>query len=205
MEILVIHPKDSSTDFLKAIYSHMECTVIDTNVSNSAVVKAIEEHDRIIMLGHGCDQGLIAFKNRLIVNSKHVYLLRDKECVGIWCNADKFFEKYNLGGIYTGMIISEIDEAIDYCVRISGISDIKDSNILFAKAMKMLVYGYSVSDALQFYSINNPVVQFNRQNIFKEEKAIYCDICGEFCGRGMGSGYKYMLHHTIGCNEAKRY
>ena len=36
-------------------------------------------------------------------------------------------------------------------------------------------------------------------------KEIFCPICGESCGCGMGSGRIYMLHHTIGCEAAKRY
>jgi len=39
----------------------------------------------------------------------------------------------------------------------------------------------------------------------KQEKEIFCPMCGESCGRGMGSGRIYMLHHTIGCEAAKRY
>lgn len=38
-----------------------------------------------------------------------------------------------------------------------------------------------------------------------EEKEIFCPICGASCGKGMGSGRIYMLHHTIGCEAAKRY
>lgn len=39
----------------------------------------------------------------------------------------------------------------------------------------------------------------------KKEKEIFCPMCGSSCGSGMGSGFIYMLHHTIGCEAAKRY
>jgi len=111
MKTLVIHPKDSTTDFLKVIYSEKDWTIIDdNNISTSKLKENIKSHDRIIMLGHGSDKGLFG-QNRLIINSNLVYLLKDKNCVCIWCNADEFVKKYKLNGFYTGMIISDYDEA----------------------------------------------------------------------------------------------
>jgi hypothetical protein len=49
--------------------------------------------------------------------SNYVYLLRDKIGVYIWCNANVFAEKYGLKGFYTGMIISEYEEALYECVN----------------------------------------------------------------------------------------
>ena len=43
--------------------------------------------------------------------------LRDKTCIGIWCYANKFAEKYRLHGLFSGMIISELQEAIDLGVQ----------------------------------------------------------------------------------------
>ena len=65
-------------------YSH-DC--INTNTSKSFLKQQIILHDRIIMLGHGTEEGLIGF-NRFFINSSLVYLLREKICVCIWCNAD---------------------------------------------------------------------------------------------------------------------
>ena len=44
---------------------------------------------------------------------KHVQFLRDKACIGIWCYANKFAEKYRIHGLFSGMIISGLQEAID--------------------------------------------------------------------------------------------
>lgn len=61
MKKLVIHPKDKSTDFLKPIYhGRNDTTVLTGGVPKEAVSKAIDEHDHIIMLGHGTPQGLLA-------------------------------------------------------------------------------------------------------------------------------------------------
>lgn len=135
MKTLVIHPKDITTDFLSDIYSDKDWTVININVSKSFLKKQIKEHDRIVMLGHGTGEGLIGFK-RLIIDSNYVYLLRDKITVCIWCNADNFVKKYNLKGFYTGMIISEMDEANCYSLYETSQANITASNILFATAIK---------------------------------------------------------------------
>ena len=63
-KILVIHPKDKSTDFLKPIYhGRSDVTVITGNCTKEDVAKAIDEHEHIVMMGHGTPQGLLAMGN----------------------------------------------------------------------------------------------------------------------------------------------
>lgn len=58
-KVLVIHPDDRSTQMLKAIYEGKGYDVItDCSISHDDLIKAIEEHDTIIMLGHGTPSGL---------------------------------------------------------------------------------------------------------------------------------------------------
>lgn len=82
---LVIHPKDQTTDFLSEIYLDKNWTVINTNTSKKFLKEQILTHDRIVMLGHGTEKGLLGY-DRYIIDSTLVYLLREKECVCIWCN-----------------------------------------------------------------------------------------------------------------------
>ena len=77
---LVIHPEDQSTNFLSKIYEGKDWKVIRTDITDKELQNIIKEHDRIIMLGHGTPYGLIGF-GRMLVNSNHVYLLKNKECV----------------------------------------------------------------------------------------------------------------------------
>lgn len=65
---------------------------------------------RIVMLGHGTVSGLIGFDG-FVINDMHANLLKQKDYVGIWCNADIYFNRRELNGFYTGMIVSEIDKA----------------------------------------------------------------------------------------------
>ena len=61
MTNLIIHPTDRSTDFLSPIYANItDATIMNGGVSKDQVAKAINEHDRIIMLGHGSPYGLFS-------------------------------------------------------------------------------------------------------------------------------------------------
>lgn len=66
------------------------------DISNDVITKRplkkslkdnIKSHDRIVMLGHGTESGLLGH-GRYIIDPTMVYLLREKICVSIWCNAD---------------------------------------------------------------------------------------------------------------------
>lgn len=169
MRTLVIHPKDETTDFLSPIYENIkDCQVITENVSKSNLIKAIKNNDRIIMLGHGTEEGLIAFNERFIIDSKLVYLLREKECICIWCNAHKFFNKYFLKGFSTGMFISESAEAYYMGILEFGMNEIHFSNIWFTD----IISQYIDTDenlfeiVLEKYKDDKlPIVSYNRSEI----------------------------------------
>ena len=165
MNTLVIHPYDPTTDFLSVIYKDKYWTVIRENVSKKVLIENIKAHKRIVMLGHGYEGGLFGF-DRVVINSELVYLLREKQCVCIWCNAQYFVEKYELKGFYTGMIISDDMEANMYCVNTKP-KEIKESNALFAKA---ILAGIDKKDMLtevvNNYKGNTDIIEFNAENLF---------------------------------------
>ena len=117
----IIHANDPTAQVLSQLYEQREdITARITEMStNGAVQRAIREDDVIMMLGHGNEYGLFSKpeKNgdykRFLITDKHVQFLRDRTCIGIWCYANKFAEKYRLHGLFSGMIISELQEAID--------------------------------------------------------------------------------------------
>lgn len=128
---LVIHPKDPSTDCLSVIYEGRDWTVLrDFATPQTVVDEQIRKHDRIILLGHGCPEGMLAgavvqsrsgrktFQrfSRYIISPTQAGSLKGKETISIWCNSDAFFRKYQAGkGLHTGMIISEVGEEL-YCL-----------------------------------------------------------------------------------------
>lgn len=177
MKTLVIHPKDKTTDFLKPIYNNIECTIInDCNIYPNDLVQHIKDHDRIIMMGHGSPSGLFNIDGGyglFIISSIHVYLLKEKYCVGVWCNADQFFNKHKLKGIYTGMVISEQMEALIFNKSLD-INKIKYSNDLLAQTFKDNIDGMDgsnneliIENILHNYdSHDNDIIDFNRQRIY---------------------------------------
>jgi len=168
MKTLVIHPTDITTDFLSEIYSGKDWTVINTNVSKSFLKQQIREHDRIVMLGHGTKFGLFGF-NRYFIDSSWVWLLRTKECVCIWCNSDLFVREYGLKGYYTGMIISEVDEAEDHCLYVYTYNQILESNKLFSQTIKNSIDSPNMLDYFKenYHSEDNPIIVFNQTNFYK--------------------------------------
>jgi hypothetical protein len=169
MKTLVIHPKDVTTDFLNPIYSNRSWTVINSKVSHKAIKAAIKEHERIVMLGHGTEQGLLGFDGYgFAINSSMVYALRNKLGVYIWCNAHVFVRKHNLKGFYTGMFISERDEAMYCAVYLATDKHVSESNTLFANCVKNAIDSTDMlGNVLKSYNeINNPVVNYNRDRLF---------------------------------------
>ena len=87
--------------------------------TNGAVQRAIRVDNVIMMLGHGNEYGLFSKPEKngnykwFMITDKHVQFLRSKTCIGIWCHANFFAERYGLHGLFSGMIISELQEAID--------------------------------------------------------------------------------------------
>lgn len=181
MKTLVIHPEDSTTDVLCVIYEGKDWTVIRDIPHKSALIEAINAHDRIIMLGHGTPQGLINTKQKnLAIDSTFVYLLKDKPCVCIWCNADMFVNRYKLKGIYTGMIVSEYHEALIYDI-VSRTSDIDEitktyeqiaiSNEIFSSTMRDIINEkVPLNEAVAKYvDETSPIITYNRERIYRND------------------------------------
>jgi hypothetical protein len=168
MKTLVLHPKDESTDFLSHIYKDRDFTIVTENPPNSKLRKLLKAHDRIIMLGHGTKDGLFGYK-KFMIDSNDVATLREKEIVAIWCNADEFVKKYGLKGFYSGMFISEIDEA--YYEGVYGLteSEIEKSNNDFAKILGKHLDSNDVLEFVknEYKDDDSSVVIFNRDRLYK--------------------------------------
>ena len=186
-ESIIIHPNDNSTRFLKALYSgYGEPIVADETLTNSAIRRFIsgeQYNDKVItMLGHGYPGGLYAPRKnknyangidqfgRLIINPSHVDILRSHTCICIWCYAVEFAKKYKLHGLFSGMIISELQEAMD--CGFDGIlrPEIEMMNQDFANALADCIGKYSlkeVPDAMANYISNpNRIEEFNYNNLY---------------------------------------
>lgn len=181
--ILIIHPEDKSTSFLKNIYKTLGGNIkLITNpgVPNREIKSSIKEADIVILLGHGTEYGLLSDSqgkrfSRLIVGSERVEELRKKKLVfGIWCNANIFFEKYGIKGFSTGMFISELSEAIDYSIKTTQ-EEIDRSNEKFALGVSELIpklINLEISpeefseEIKRSYNSGNSLEEFNTSGFF---------------------------------------
>lgn len=141
MTTLIIHPDDRSTDFLRDIYSHVwDATVITKNISRERLHELIRSHDQIVMLGHGSPNGLFnvsgigGSRTGYTIGGLEIPLLKDKQCVFIWCHADQYVRRHGLKGLSSGMFISEVGEA-RYCGVSGNQEQVDRSNEVFAQAL----------------------------------------------------------------------
>jgi hypothetical protein len=179
--ILIIHPDDRSTDFLKPIYEKLSnITVITGGVSYNSIKTLIKEHDQVMAMGHGSPNGLFSIGKfpgayGYIIDFTMVNSLKEKnDNVYIWCNADQFVDKHKLNGIYSGMFISEVGEA-NYC-GLPGIeqNEVDESNNTFAEALgKQLLTETSLervydntNQAYRELAQSNKVAKYNQNRFY---------------------------------------
>jgi len=173
---LVIHPQDGSTDFLHSIYENIPFCKVIKKGTKTEVDNEIKTHDRIIMMGHGTPYGLMSVGNfglcSNIIDKTTVPLLKDKECIFIWCNANIFVEYFRLKGFYSGMFVSEVGESI-YCGVPSSQEDVDFSNKLFSELLGECIVNNDletiyncVRDSYGKFSNTNNVVFYNQQRLY---------------------------------------
>jgi len=193
---LVLHPDDRSTDFLNQIYDGKGFTVETRHkgkdYSKKEFIQQVKDHDRIIMMGHGYPGGLFMS----YIDSTVVYLLREKECIFIWCNADQFVNRYELTGFYTGMFISEVGEANWFKIETTQ-AHVDNSNEFFSRLV-----GENLDNLVKLHSVLKenymstcPVIQFNNDRLYyKDEESLLAEQDLEDEDIGPAGGYGLASH-----------
>jgi hypothetical protein len=145
--MLVIHiiSTDDTKEF-SGIYDGLqsnENTTILINPKKSDCKKAIiNEKERIVFIGHGTEWGLLNQRlDGYIVDSNSVQFLRDKDIIGIWCDASNFAFRYDLTGFFTSMFISNYHELVEcgFDTFDDCESEIKRQNKIFASRINQLL------------------------------------------------------------------
>mgnify|MGYP003352499919 CR=1 FL=1 len=178
MTTLIIHPDDRSTTFLKDIYQHLEdATVVTKNISQHTLHELIRSHDQIVMLGHGSPYGLFNVARigdgGFTIGTSEAPLLKDKQCIFIWCHADQYVRKHGLKGLSSGMFISEVGEAL-YCgLPATPQEEVDESNFGFVNIIgkyinepKDLIYE-NVMTEYGVLAENNRVASYNHKRLYK--------------------------------------
>lgn len=173
----VIHANDPTTQFLSLLYEQRRdiSMHITKSSTNSAVQRAIRETDTVLMLGHGNQYGLFSVPDkdgiyrRFMVDGRYVQFLRSKTCIGIWCYANLFAEQYYLHGLFSGMIISELQEAID-----NGITTTKEEidleMVKFTQRLRNCIERYGLKDTpmrmKELDDVKSELTTFNYSNLY---------------------------------------
>lgn len=180
--MLVIHPKDRTTEMLSIIYEGIEADVLNQEYSNSDIrhfLNRVSRYDRIMLLGHGSDLGLFSRQNdstegfdRIIIGHPHAYYLRRHggNIFGMWCNADLFARKEGLHGLFTGMIVTEMEEADLYGIHTTQ-EELERENIKLCSRIRILL---DMDTPLEDFpkkiretdDIFSPLTRFNYNNFF---------------------------------------
>ena len=178
--MIIIHATDPTTQVLSLLYQQREDVKLCITERNttSDVQRAIRADDVIMMLGHGNEYGLFSKPDkkgeykRFLITDRHVQFLRDKTCIGIWCYANKFAEKYGLHGLFSGMIISELQEAIDLGIRATK-DEIDTEMEKFTIRLKDCMETYGVEQTpirmKELDDVQSPLTTFNYGNLYYYE------------------------------------
>lgn len=175
MKTLIVHPDDSSTDFLLPIHDSFDRkTVVRTDLTKKEILYMMVEHDKIIAMGHGTPSGLLSvgqftIHDFLIVDSSFVEVLRSKENnVFIWCYAYEFAKKYAIPCFSTNMFISELGEAFSMGLKNATSAHIEESNRVFVKEISTCIdlnvkeiYESLIKSEYAILSQKNPVAAYN--------------------------------------------
>lgn len=180
--MLVVHPKDITTSVLTSLYKGTDSKVVDQTLSKREIEHLLHHcpsHERIMLLGHGSDNGLFSRTDenlpefdRIIVGHSQAYHLRrhGANIIGIWCHADKFARKEGLHGLFSGMIISDKEEAEEHGI-ITLQHHIKEANeIMFARLRKLLDDGVPLHEIPERMKALNDkpswLTNFNYENFY---------------------------------------
>jgi len=178
MKTLVIHPKDETTTFLDSIYKGIENkTVVQEGCTPEEIIELIKTHDRVIMLGHGTPRGLLSmgrFPNcGHVINKNMVKELSKKtDNVYIWCHADEFVKEHKLKGFYSGMFVSEVDEAFYERINDATQKVVTESNNEFGRILGEVINEKTVDIFDYVTSVygemaeSNKVARYNHKRLY---------------------------------------
>lgn len=181
--MIVIHPTDRTTAFLSKLYEGVEDAVVIKDNLTKREMNHILHHtpktERIMLLGHGCYKGLYWRADdtkpefdAIVVGHPHNYHLRNhgSNIVAVFCHADKFAENERLHGLFTGMIISEMLEAITEGIETTE-EEIERENQKFVARLRSLldekVPLHEIPMRMKnMDDVHSPLTTFNYQRIY---------------------------------------
>ena len=100
------------------------------------------EEDTLVICGHGTVAGLLhpTFERfEYLIHSLNYQDIRARNVIGIWCHASDFAERHHVNGFFTGMFISNINEAYRYGIYGVNEATIHESEVYFCDRLNRLL------------------------------------------------------------------
>lgn len=140
--MIVIHiDSQKDTAFLKICYEGLDNVKLLYNPSRADIDKTLRDNpnEDVMMLGHGSPTGLFGTDWRgWAIDASNAKLLKDRNCIGIWCYAKDFGRNFGLKGYFTSMFVSNASEA--RCHHFKGTDEEIFAEVeVFAKAVNELI------------------------------------------------------------------
>ena len=139
--MLVVHPFDPSTEFLDVLYDCQEgirrLRGEESRNQLGSILYHLPHGESVMLLGHGSQSGLFRPEdggNGLYVGKSFAYTLRRHLVIGVFCHANLFAESIKLHGLFSGMIVSELEEALEYGIPTTA-RELERENRIFAKTL----------------------------------------------------------------------
>ena len=140
----------------------------------------LRNHDDLFVVGHGGPTGLFSTNSYgLFIDASTAPLLKREGLKNkiLWCNADKFVNKHELNGFYSGMFISEVGESV-YCGVPAPQSIVDESNNTFAELLGSVI-NKPLHEAYQYTKYYyerlaevNVVAEYNNNRLYLREGSV---------------------------------
>ena len=172
-KMIVIHiDSEKDTAFLSKCYEGIGDSIILYNPSKAEVTQTLKDNPNVttMMLGHGGSGGLFSKDWRgCVIDYSNAYLLKDRECIAIWCYAKNFGRQYGLKGYFTSMFVSNGCEAKSFGYDATE-EDVFNEVALFAERVNTLIKNETplnewVNALQEQADYSKPYVEFNYSNM----------------------------------------
>ena len=166
---------DTDTAVLKYIWMGMPKVKVveitrDTVNPKALVNEAIEnEHDTLIMCGHGTPSGLMnpGFKGgAYLVDQSNYQRIKCNRVIAVWCHAKDFAETYGVKGFWSSMFISNLMEAHYNHIYNTDAGTITHDETMFCLFTNYLIRNNVPQEnwidvLCKCVEFNDPVIRFN--------------------------------------------
>ena len=166
---------DTDTAVLKYIWMGIPKVKVveitsDTVNPKALVNEAIEnEHDTLIMCGHGMPQGLMnpSFKGgAYLVDATNYKKIKCNRVIAVWCHAKDFAERYGVKGFWSSMFISNLMEAHYNHIYNTDAGTITHDETMFCLFTNYLIRNNVPQEnwidvLCKCVDFNDPVIRFN--------------------------------------------